>query len=195
MMTMPPSSPPSHIAAPGSRWPKLLGIIAVIFGVGSLFQGVIGPVSMLFVRQQMQAYIIQGADEARVSDYVSKITFHTYSSSAAAAAIGILLLTGGILLLRRRKVASPVLQIWAVLKIVVGGLVFFRSAALFRMQLEITLSSRAFGGGNEFGGYPTFISIVYWSFLIFGLLWTAALPLFMLIWLNREKAKQDMANW
>jgi hypothetical protein len=150
---------------------------------------------MLLVRQQMQAYVDQGADQARVSEYVSKITSHTYFSSAAAAAIGILLLTGGILLLRRRKVASPVLQIWAVLKIIVGGLVFFRSAALFRMQLEITLSSPAFGGSNEAGGYTTFISVVYWSFHIFGLLWTAALPLFMLIWLNRGKAKQDMAGW
>ena len=193
--TPPPFAPPSPSIAPGSRWPKILGIIAVIFGVGGLLQSIIGPVSMMLVKQQMQVFVDQGADQVKVDEYISKITYHTYMSSVAMAIVGILLLAGGILLLRRRKAASPVLQIWAVLKLIVGGLVTFRSAALSRIQMEIIMSNDALGTGKEAAMVSTFANYGVWIGLIFGLLWTAALPIFMLIWLNREKAKQDMANW
>lgn len=193
--TPPPFTPPSPSTTPGSRWPKILGVIAVIFGAGGLLQSIIGPVSMMLVKQQMQVFVDQGADQGKVDEYISKITYHTYMSSVAMAIVGLLLLVGGILLLRRRKAASPVLQIWAVLKLIVGGLVTFRSAALSRMQMEIIMSNDALGTGKEAAMVSTFANYGVWIGLIFGLLWTAALPIFMLIWLNREKAKQDTANW
>ena len=34
-----------------------------------------------------------------------------------------------------------------------------------------------------------------WIGLIFQLLWLAILPVFILIWFNREKAKRDMSSW
>lgn len=193
--TPPPFTPPSHTAAPGTKWPKLLGIIAIIFGAGGLLQSIIGLVSMILVKQQMQAFVEQGADQAKVHEYLSKITYHTYLSSAVMAVVGLLLLVGGILLLRRRKMASPVLQIWAVLKLIVGGLVTFKSAALSRMQMEIIMSNTAIGGGQEAEMMKTFTNYGVWIGLIFGLLWLAVLPIFVLVWFNREKAKQDMSSW
>jgi len=155
----------------------------------------IGPVSMFLVKQQMQVFVDQGADQAKVDEYISKITSHTYISSAANAVLAILLLTGGILLLRRRKVASPILQSWAVLKIIAGGLVVFKSAALSRMQMEIMMSNDALGSGTEAAMVKSFASYGMWIGLIFGLLWLAILPVFILIWFNREKAKREMSSW
>jgi hypothetical protein len=193
--TPPPFSPPSHTAAPGSKWPKVLGIISIIFGAGSILQSIIGPVSMLLVKKQMQAFVDQGADQAKVDEYIAKITSHTYMSSVAVALLGIILLTGGILLLRRRRAASPILQVWAVLKIIVGGLIIFKSAALSRLQMEVMFSSTALGGGKEAEMVNTFASYGMWFSLIFGLVWLVILPVFILIWFNREKAKQEMNGW
>jgi hypothetical protein len=193
--TPPPFSPPSHLAAPGTKWPKVLGIIAVVFGAGGVLMSAIGPVSLLFLRKQMQVFVDQGADQATVDDYIAKITSHTYISSVAAAVVGILLLTGGILLLRRRKVASPILQSWAVLKLIVGGLVVFKSLALSRMQMGIIMSNDALSSGKEAEMINNIASYGLWIGLIFQLLWLAILPVFILIWFNREKARRDMSSW
>lgn len=196
MTTTPPPFPTSaQLPAPGSKWPKMLGIIAVIFGAGGIFHSVVGPVSMFLVKKQMQAFVDQGADQVKVEEYLAKITTHTYQSSAAGLFLAIILLTGGILLLRRRRACSPTLQVWAVLKIIVGGLIVFKSAALSRAQMGIIMSHEALGSGKEAEMITTFASYGMWIGLFFGLVWLAVLPVFFLIWFNRENTKRDMAAW
>ena len=38
-------------------------------------------------------------------------------------------------------------------------------------------------------------SYAVWAGMAFGFLWLAALPVFVLIWFNRAKVKQDIRAW
>ena len=172
----------------------MIGIIAIIFGSGGLLSSAIGPLSILMVRTQMETFVKQGADQAKVDDYLARLNQITYSSAAANAVLGLLLLTGGILILRHRRAGSPTLQVWSFLKITVGGLFLFKSASLSRLQMDIMLNSNAMGG-SEAQMIGSITSYAVWAGLAFGFLWLAALPVFMLIWFNRMKVKQEISSW
>lgn len=193
----PPIGATAPGAAPTPKWPKIIGIIAIIFGSGGLLSGVIGPLSMLMVRTQMEGFVKQGADQTKVDDYLARLAQITYSSAIANALIGIILLTGGILILRHRRTGSPTLQTWSFLKIVVGGLFLFKSVSLSRLQMEIMMSSNAMGGAGsaEAQMIGSITSYAVWAGMAFGFLWLAALPVFVLIWFNRAKVKQDIRAW
>jgi hypothetical protein len=196
--------PPPLAKPPASTWPKTIGVIAIIFGVGGIFQGILSPLSLFLTRQQMQAFVDQGADQASVDEYLARLTTNAYLSLAVYLVLAVLLLTGGILLLKRRKVASPLLQTWGVLKILAGGFILFRMTSLTQLQMAIimesTLATASKGGAGASGGADMamvnqFTTYAVWAGLGFGFLWLAILPVFLIIWFNRRKVMDQMKTW
>lgn len=194
--------PPPLAKPPASTWPKTIGTIAIVFGVGGIFQGVISPLSLFLTRQQMQAFVDQGADQARVDEYLTRLTANAYLSLGVYLVLAVLLLTGGILLLKRRKVASPLLQTWGVLKILAGGFILFRMTSLTQLQMgiimESTLATASKGGasgGPDMAMVNQFTTYAVWAGLGFGFLWLAILPVFLIIWFNRHKVSEQMKTW
>lgn len=193
--------PPPLAKPPGAVWPKTLGIIALIFGIGGLLQGVLSPLSLFITRQQMQTFVEQGADQGQVDEYLAKLSQMSYVTLAIYGSLAILLIAGGILLLKQRRIASMLLQTWAVLKILGGGFLMFRMMALTRLQMSIIMApslktaSKGSAGAaemqmiNEITGYAT------WIGLGFGFLWLAILPIFFIIWFNRRKVVEQMNAW
>jgi len=57
------------------------------------------------------------------------------------------------------------------------------------------MSNDALSSGKEAEMINNIASYGLWIGLIFQLLWLAILPVFILIWFNREKAKRDMSSW
>lgn len=198
----PPAIPP---AAPVSKWPKIVGIIAIIFGAGGLVGALITPASLFLTKSQMQTYSKLDVAQADIDAYLAQLTSLSYLSAAVQGALGLLLLVGGIVLLKRMKLASPLLQSWAVVKIVAGGFLLFQSGALSRTQMRLiyeatdkTLSSS--GGGSAGAGPVTssmmqFTEYAMWAGLGFGLIWLAALPVFLIAWFNRERIRDEVATW
>ena len=196
--------PPPLAKPSASTWPKTIGIIAIIFGVGGIFQGILSPLSLFLTRQQMQAFVDQGADQARVDEYLTRLTTNAYMSLGVYLVLAVLLLTGGILLLKRRKVASPLLQTWGVLKILAGGFILFRMSSLTQLQMAIimesTLATASKGGAGASGGADMamvnqFTTYAVWAGLGFGFLWLAILPVFLIIWFNRRKVSEQIETW
>lgn len=195
------TAPPPLAQPPKTVWPTSIGIIAIVFGIGGLFQAIMAPFSLLLVKPQMQAIVKQGGEQARVDEYLSRLTAHSYLSLAVYAILGLILLAGGILLMKRRKIASPLLQTWSVLKILAGGFVIFRSVSLSTLQMQIIMeptmasASKIRGGGGEMETINQFTTYAMWAGLGFGFIWLALLPVFFIIWFNRRKVIDQMQTW
>lgn len=196
------TAPPPLAKPPAAVWPKSIGIIAIVFGIGGLFQAIMAPFSLILVKPQMQAIIDQGGGQARIDEYLSRLSAHSYLSLAVYAILGLTLLAGGILLIMQRKVASPLLQTWAILKILAGGFVLFRSTSLTSLQLSIimestleTASKGRAGAGGELEMVDQFTTYAMWAGLGFGFIWLAILPVFLVIWFNRRKVIDQVQTW
>lgn len=194
-------SPPPLAKPPAAVWPKSIGIVAIVFGIGGLFQAIMAPFSLLLVKPQMQAIVKQGGEQARVDEYLSRLTAHSYLSLAIYAILGLTLLTGGILLIKQRKIASPLLQTWSILKILAGGFVIFRSVSLSTLQMQLLMepamatASKGRGGGGEMETINQFTTYAMWAGLGFGFIWLAILPVFLIIWFNRRKVIDQVQTW
>lgn len=193
-----PPAPPSATTVlsnkPGGRWPKVIGLISILFGAGGLLQAVIGPVSLAFTRTQMNSYTELGVSQEVVDDFLGNLERITYTGAAGAAVLGIILLAGGILILRRKTMGALTLQGWALLKILVGGFLLFQSAGLSRQQMEIIMGPTV-GGGSEAELVGTITEYATWFGFAFGFAWLLALPVFFLIWFNRASVKRDIETW
>ncbi|MEM6278253.1 MAG: hypothetical protein AAF733_02165 [Verrucomicrobiota bacterium] len=191
----PPPVDPSQIPQGLIRWPKIIGIVAITLGVLGILQCASAPISLIFTQSQMEVFLDQGTDPEKVTAFVNELKSLTLSSAVASGIVAILLLVGGIFLLKRKKSAPLLLQIWAVLKILVGGYFTFRSSSLTRLQMDIMTGSAAYGGGREAELVQTFTTYATHAGLIFGIIWIAIFPVFLLIWFSRETVRSEIAKW
>jgi len=144
----------------------------------------------------MKALIEQGADAEKVTQYLEEMKSLSLISGILMGVVAIILLTGGIMLLKKNAKGPIALQIWAVLKILVGGYFTFRSMALTRIQMDLTMGMTGTGmGGQEVEMMKRVTDYAVYGGMIFGMLWLAALPVFFLIWFGREPVKEEIAKW
>lgn len=191
----PPPIDPSQIPHQPARWPKTIAIIAITLGTLGVLQSASGPIILIFLEGYLEDLMNQGGDPEQVATYLSEIKSLSVYSSIGMGAVAVPLLVGGILLLKKRKSAPLVLQIWSVLKILVGGYFTFRNASLSRLQMDITIDPKSFGSGRTAEILQMVLSITNYAALILGILWIAALPVFFLIWFLKENVKSEIARW
>ena len=190
----PPPVDPSQLPNKGRNWPKTIGVIALIFGILGFLGAVVAPFSLLITKSALESMVSQGADPDAVETYIGKAQSIAYLSAAILGIVALLLLFGGIQLMKRKKIASPVLQVWAVLKVAAGGFLNYKNFHLTREQLEITNSVQA--GNAEIAQMTESITTVSLIVgMVFGGLWLLALPVFLLVWLNRAKVKEEIQSW
>ncbi len=191
----PMETPPALAAPPTSKWPTVIGAIAIVFAAGGLLQSLLAPLGPFMVRSQMQEFAKQGADQGRIDEYLRQFGTFAYTNSAVLGAVAVLLLVGGILLIKRRRVSPLLLQVWAMLKIVAGGFFIFKQMAISRLQMEIIFDAVPGGGGQEAQAVGQITSYAMWIGLGFGLLWIAAFPVFLIVWFNRQRIKDQVGAW
>ncbi len=201
-----------------NKWPVIWGVVAIVFGVfGALSQSVkviqtsfmmAMPMSEIYAnstpktgdpkQDKMMEEMMQGQAEMMKSIQDASPMLITVSSILAL--IAILLFVGGILLCMRKRIASPFLQTWAVLKIIVGGVGIWIGYKMTgsmmggygQMMNSITSSAGPGASGvTDFGRVMGIFANVMF-FLSFA--WLLALPVFFLVWFNREIVKEDMKN-
>ncbi len=188
----PPPFQGNNLQAPGSKWPTTLGIVSIIFGIGGILQGGMAPFSAAIAKNSMTVFVDKGADQAQVDDFLIKLQSNAYLSGGIYLVLGLILLVGGIMLLKRKPASAVVLQTWAVLKILGGGFVIFKSMAIQKMQMQIMFSA---SGGSEAEMIGNITKYAMWFGLAFGFLWLIALPVFLLIWFNRDTTRAHMSEW
>ena len=192
--TTPPPINPQNIPGQAVKWPKTVGIIALVFGILGVLQTATAPLGIMMMEKQMDAFTTAGASEEDVASYFEKFKSMTTQSSISLGVLAILLSVGGLMLLKKRRGSSLVLQIWAVLKILVGGFFSFQNVSLTRLQMDIMTAGGAMKGAGAAEMNQVFDFAIMGG-LIFGMLWLAAFPIFLLVWLNRSVVKEEVQRW
>lgn len=193
-------TPPPHPTAPtGPKWPIVIGILSLVFGTGAFLQQAFAALGIFIVRNQMQQFANQGADQAKIDEYLVMYKSFAIQSSITLSLVALLLVLSGILLLKRRRITAILHQVWAVLKILAGGYFLFKSQSMTRLQMSIMLDSPSMGAGKsgaqaaEMVGNIT--SAAMWVGAAFGFVFLALYPIFLIVWFNRAKVRTTLEQW
>lgn len=206
-MTMYPGSSMSPPTVPGpiemgeapSQWPKVIGVVAIVFGVlgtiGGLCAG-IGALSTEVLKKIMSMAPQQpGVDQTAQLDVAAQYQGLSLLNAFATLSIAVLLIFGGAQLLKRQPVSRTTLLIWAVVKIVavLAGSIL----AFVIQQKQMALAIQQMNTGSTATPIPAagIMKLIGAFGVGIAVLWGWALPVFFLIWFNRGKIKQEVAGW
>lgn len=179
-----------------TTWPKVIGIIVMVVGVGGGFMG-LWSVASSFMTEML----------AKMSnlppDFYLKWRPFMLGSGVGAVLLATLLFLGGLLLLWRKRFALVVLMGWAGLKVLHGFVSSYFGYKMQQEQMPLIMEQQAkmmeqagAGGNAEVMGMVSNVSeIAALAGLVFGLLWVMILPLFLFIWFARPKIWREVAGW
>ena len=202
-----------------SSWPIVLGWVAITFGVlgglaqffkafqawgmsmmpDNVYEEMLSAVEEAGDAEQLEMTRAVMEQQAEILQQMKDLAPVMGLVAIVLMLIAILLFVGGLLLCLRKRVAARVLQVWAVLKMLVGtvgawfGLKLM--AGMFGNYGEIFNSTMTSSGASSGAGVPEMSSIMStFSSVLFvlNLLWICALPVFVLIWFRRDATREDM---
>ncbi|MCH8253382.1 MAG: hypothetical protein IID36_13120 [Planctomycetes bacterium] len=194
--SVPPMAPgPIPQAHPTSRWPKVIGIIAIVLGSLGALGGCVGMFGPMFTDMIKEVAEGQPGTAATVVQLELAAEWATWTivQSICGLAVGVVLILAGVGLLKRRGWGPKATISWAVLKmlLVVGTSViaYGQAKAVFDLMADDPNLQNLPQGMMAFGSVFTMI------FLGLNAVWGWALPVFMLIWFSRSKIKAETAQW
>ncbi len=182
--TSTPVAPPTRpdampVRETRSTWPTVLGVLAIILGG-------LGILSCAWL-------MVPTAPGIESDPQPSGGVLEAYQAASDPVWLGIsaVQLVGGIGLIRRRRWSRTVLQVWAVLTLVVAIV----HAVLVPDMLAETMAQQQSGSSGGPGAAPGAFEIVFYVFVLAGMLFSAAPPVFVLIWFGRQKIRDEVAAW
>lgn len=178
------------------KWPKIVGILSLVFSGFGLFGAVTSFFTGSMLRFQMQMNReVYNTDPAAIDSFLSQWNWHFVVGGIAGLIMTALLLFGGISLLRHKKVCRPVFLTY-------GGVgIFFAlysiyialGSGMIDQQMDVMFG---IGEGQSIDDIPA-AKVGKMSGLIGGVigsLFGMLLPLFFLVWFLRSKIKADIAS-
>ncbi|MCZ6850349.1 MAG: hypothetical protein O7F17_01775 [Planctomycetota bacterium] len=198
---LPPPAPMTQpidageIPHPPSAWPKVIGVITVIFGSLAILGGCSGAVSSLFMSSLSG---LMPEEQATMYDAMEGLKPWLIIGAVLTLALGILLLVAGIGLVRRRAWSPTACMVWAGIKMVfvVGYTILSdmaRQAQFEAMQEMMQQDPNMPAGATAMMG--SFFQVFGVFAIVLGILWGWALPIFLLSWFSRSKVKAEVAGW
>lgn len=152
-----------------SAWPKVIGIISLVFSGLGLVCGPLGKAANIVNPASREVY-------AMFPDW-----FRTWETVSMLVGIGtcILLLAGGILLLRRRALARALHLAYGALGVVI---------TLVNAAVMVSLFSHP-------GDLPAPLRAAMVSSAVVGVLAGMAYPVFLLVWFLRPRIAAEVRGW
>lgn len=179
---IPPTTPLPYVPPepPRSKWPTIVGILAIIWG--SL--GILGAIWAAV------ALMIPGLTRATASQPSPIPHSIEIISGPINAALAVLLLIGGVKLISRRILGVRLLKTWAVIDVIttVGGLVFAATGISQMIQ-----DMRQTTGPAPMP--PGVLETMVLGGMCVGLVFGIAPPIFALVWFARRTIKDEVATW
>jgi len=170
-MAPPTQASPVFSTEPPSKWPVVVGVIAIVLSALGLFGGVCGLAMLSLAKPFMQKMPNMPAD-------VMEITPALIGMTAVNLGLSVILLAVGIGLLKRRAWSVRLGKVWAVVNII---------AVIVNIIVAPRMATAQSGNQAEAVG----ASVGMFCGAIFSL----AFPVFLLIWLFRARIKQEVASW
>jgi hypothetical protein len=168
-----PPDPPVAVEAP-TRWPAVLGIIAIVLAAVGMLGGVC-KLSSTFMGKGMNLGSALGAGMQ---------TLATVMMVLDLGLAGTLLIVG-LGLLNRRPWSRPLAMGWAALSVIATAVDITLVALVFAAMAAV------FGSGAAGDRFLRVAMGFVGCMLILGL----APPVFFLVWFSRAKIRRDVATW
>lgn len=172
-----------------SGWPKVIGIIAIVFGALGTLGAVIGVMGQLMIEQ-----VSEMMPEAQQKMLAAQREWHTWLvfDQALRFIAAVLLIVAGAKLTGRAARSAQLMRVWAVLKLAVVALGTAVNYPVTKAQFETIQDDPKLGTAGVPSGFMDLIS----QFLLGCVaLWGSALPVFVLIWFARRRIKSEVASW
>lgn len=188
MQPRPPAVPPTiryaavlPVAKP--TWPLAIGVVGIVLGGGGILMNLFTILSYTVLASAFGA--LQPAPHLMEEMKVSGVL-----TSLLNVVISALLLIVGIGLAQRRRWSVPLVRVWAVARII---------GVMISVVFAVVLQTRQFAAlpaqpAMPFGPAKMGNVVVFMSMVV-GLVWGWALPVFVLIWFNRVKVRQQTEGW
>lgn len=196
----PHSSPPVRMAPPSdyhdisagqviSSWPKVIGIIAIVFGALGAVNGVMGFMGQ-FVAEKVIDIVPTGQREA--FEATKDLRIWVFLDYLVRLALGVVLIVGGSKLVGRKPGSARILRAWSWLKILAS----VYSVAIAWQAIPTQIAVMQQDPNMQSSGLSTAMLefILKLGFVAF-LLWCIALPVFLLIWFARRTIKDEIRGW
>lgn len=196
----PHSSPPVRMAPPSdyrdmpaaqanSGWPKVIGIIAIVFGALGTVNGVMG-----FVGQFVAEKIIDivPASQREALEATKELGNWYILDYLVRLVLGVVLIVGGAKLVGRKPGSARILRAWSWLKILAS----VYSVAVAWQGIPAQVAAMQQDPNMQRSGMSTAMLefILKLGFVAF-FLWCIALPVFLLIWFARRTIKDEIRGW
>jgi len=192
-----PATEPGLIEPPQTGWPKVIGIISIVFAVIGLACQVLGFLSAFFSEWGMK---LAGMDVTMPP--VIKIT--GAASAVVMTCLGFLMLAGGIGLVRRRRAGVSRLKTWALLRVVmiavgvVTAVLTLPAQIDFQRNIQEATNEKLREGGRTdmikpFDEDATWTKMVVTTGVMSAVF--AVYPLFIVFYLSREKIRDEVGTW
>jgi hypothetical protein len=190
--------PPDEIVEPASSWPKVIGILSIVYASLGLLAVTCGGSWMLLL-PMMPKFMGGGTSAPTV------LLATTIGSSLVGICLGILLMSGGIKLVRYRREGVKRLKTWAIARlawaIVAMGLAIVTMPTQIQFQREMQKQQmeaiNSGGGPAPAFGMPSeeqqwTMAII--STVVIGVL-TLVYPLFLGVFLSRRRITDEVQRW
>ena len=188
-----PLAPPTQPAAlapvaPRSKWPAVVGIIAIVIGAGGFLYNACGAVGAFAV-----GMVFQRMPSTGLPPEVFQIKPGWVGVMLVMSLLCGVLLIPGIALLQRRRWSVRWLRIWSVVAIVLAvvGSVIEARFQQENMTRMMTATSMPAGAGPG----PAFFKITVIGGAVFNAVLRCVFPVFLLIWFARRKIRDEVATW
>ncbi len=176
---------------PPSSWPKVVGIICLVFGIIAAALGLLGAAT-----SDVQIRMLE--ELGTPSDLFDRHMVAVKILPAVAGLLGLVAVIGSILLIMRRKAGWSILLLWAGLKIAYAlGQAPFTAAMqkeIMPYQLKMLNQMQANSGKTAAPPVPL-IEVATSMAQVFSVLWYCALPIFILIFFLRKKVRDEVDGW
>ncbi len=174
----------------------MIGIIAVVFGVLGVLGGCSGLVFNVFAA--IWGSSMQWMPEAQKAlfEVMRQYVVPTSISMVVATVLAAWLLVAGIGVLRHRPWSRGATVGWAVAKIIYAIPASVLGYFHYKAQLE-AMEQAAIDSGTPMptGHIVTIMQSVVVPMMGCSMLWTWALPLFLIIWFLRASVKTEVERW
>jgi hypothetical protein len=190
--SLPPSPTSDALLQIPTKWPKVIGIIGIALGGLAAMVGAMNAMGHQVAAQQL---IKMGVDPSFPERHATALKVMPIASGI----LGLLLLIGSVLLLMRKSLARPILMFWALAKI---GFSLWQapiSSAMQREMLPVQMKYAAQTNPEATKQQPEELAKMMQAagevISITVVIWYMALPLFILIWMMRQRIRSEVATW
>jgi hypothetical protein len=199
----PPTPPPAmtpptevgEIVERPSQWPTALGVVAIIFGILGILMygcgGIIGNVVAPMFASQLEGMPVQ---EAQLQ-VMRRFTVINLLSSLVATSLAVWLLVTGIGILRRRPWSRTSGLGWSVARMIYAVPATLLGYIVNRATVQAMEQAAAESGDPMPKGIFAIMEALGAIGMGCTLVWSWALPVFMIVWFLRAPIKDELSRW